>query len=109
MHSNYHSIAKEREQEALLIYINLFPAYVRDSAFPALYDTCTVTITVLDKNDNAPVFSEAVYALRVHENTALPALYTVIASDADAGSNGEVRYSITGTPSESIFFFTWSI
>ena len=72
-------------------------AYVRDGAFPALYDTCTVVIRVLDVNDNSPVFSDSVYHLFVHENTPLAALYTVIASDVDESNNGEVSYVITST------------
>lgn len=75
---------------------DLIVAYVKDAAFPALYDTCTVIVTVLDRNDNAPVFSDSEYYLNVHENTPLAALYTVIAADVDEGSNGAVSYAIKG-------------
>ena len=74
----------------------LFTAYVKDNAFPALYDTCTVKIRVLDRNDNTPTFSEADYRVRVRENTRMAALYTAIAADADLGDNADVSYYITG-------------
>ena len=70
---------------------------MRDSAFPALYDTCTVIIHVYDRNDNDPVFRDSVYHLSVHENTPLTSLYTVIASDVDEANNGDVTYAISGT------------
>ncbi len=71
-------------------------AYVRDSAFPSLYDTTTVLVHVLDENDNAPRFKHATYRLQVPENTQLAVVHTVIAMDPDAGDNGRITYSIAG-------------
>ena len=68
---------------------------MKDSAFPALYDTTTVEITVLDKNDNAPVFLEQVHHLQVPENVH-SVIHTVKATDPDQGPNGQISYSIIG-------------
>ena len=73
-----------------------FAAYVRDNGFPALYDTCTIMVTVGDKNDNTPEFKELVSELEVPENTRMPSVYNMLALDPDAGSNGMISYYITG-------------
>ena len=54
-----------------------------------------VNITVLDENDNTPIFDVPSYATNVSE-TALPStsLLTVHATDADETSNAEIRYTI---------------
>ena len=57
-----------------------------------------ITVTVLDVNDNAPVFLvSGEVSLMVSEgvNTG-QTLFTVQAMDADIGSNGEVTYSLLG-------------
>uniref|UniRef100_A0A3P8V6C1 Protocadherin-15 n=1 Tax=Cynoglossus semilaevis TaxID=244447 RepID=A0A3P8V6C1_CYNSE len=55
----------------------------------------TVTITVLDANDNTPTFSNVSYNVNVFTDMA-PAeiVLQLSAVDADAGSNGEVTYRI---------------
>ena len=70
--------------------------YVRDGSFPAQYDTTTVLVEVLDVNDHAPEFGDSCYSLYVPENSDLSIIHTVVATDADAGPNGEITYSITG-------------
>ncbi|NWT96638.1 PCDGA protein, partial [Urocynchramus pylzowi] len=51
-------------------------------------------LTVLDANDNAPVFSQAEYTVRVPEDVPVGSvLVTVTANDADEGLNGHVKYS----------------
>nr|XP_061786113.1 protocadherin beta-16-like [Nerophis lumbriciformis] len=57
-----------------------------------------IQITVLDANDNAPVCSQPVYKVDVRENSPEGTLIaTVSASDADAGLNGDITYSIGAT------------
>ena len=59
-------------------------------------DQALLTITILDINDNAPVFSDDVYSIRVAENVEMNSvIFTVNVVDADAGINAEIRYSIT--------------
>ncbi|XP_057269705.1 protocadherin gamma-B5-like [Pezoporus wallicus] len=69
----------------------------RDRGSPALSSSTVLVLEVSDVNDNAPVFEEAAYSAYVAENNAAGALVLhVRARDADAGSNGRVRYSMEG-------------
>ena len=90
------SIALRELKSTVLPLFVVVAAYVKDNAFPALYDTCTVQIRVRDRNDNAPTFSESDYRVRVRENTRMAALYTAIASDADEDGGADISYYITG-------------
>ncbi|NXM95070.1 PCDGA protein, partial [Sylvia borin] len=48
----------------------------------------------VDANDNAPVFSQAEYTVRVAEDVPVGSvLVTVTATDADEGLNGEIKFS----------------
>ncbi|NWI51010.1 PCDGD protein, partial [Calyptomena viridis] len=65
-----------------------------DGGDPARTGTARIRVTVLDANDNAPVFSEAEYTVRVPEDVPVGSvLVTVTASDTDEGLNGHVKYS----------------
>ena len=67
----------------------------QDGGNPSLQSTTTVTITLLDINDNTPEFSPASYSPTVVEHSDNGVMVvTVSATDADIGNNGEVRYSI---------------
>ncbi|XP_014892500.1 protocadherin gamma-A2-like isoform X7 [Poecilia latipinna] len=69
-----------------------------DGGEPQLSGTMRVEISVLDVNDNAPVFTQEVYKVTVMETAPIGTiLSTVRAVDADEGSNGKVAYSITNT------------
>ncbi|NXM23803.1 PCDGC protein, partial [Oxyruncus cristatus] len=66
-----------------------------DGGDPARTGTARIRVTVLDANDNAPVFSQAEYTVRVPEDVAVGSvLVTVTATDADEGLNGDVQYSL---------------
>ncbi|NXA16680.1 PCDGH protein, partial [Sapayoa aenigma] len=65
-----------------------------DGGDPARTGTARIHVTVLDANDNAPVFSQAEYTVRVPEDMPVGSvLVTVTATDADEGLNGHVKYS----------------
>uniref|UniRef100_A0A3Q3M5D5 Cadherin domain-containing protein n=1 Tax=Labrus bergylta TaxID=56723 RepID=A0A3Q3M5D5_9LABR len=65
---------------------------------PQMSGTMLIVITVLDVNDNAPVFTQPTYKATVTENSPKGTVVaTVTASDADQGSNGKITYSITNT------------
>lgn len=70
---------------------------------PKLSSTATITVTVLDANDNKPTFEEESYTASVSE-ASKPGQYitTITAKDTDSGSYGEagIRYSISGSGSE---------
>ncbi|NXC08799.1 PCDG7 protein, partial [Orthonyx spaldingii] len=66
-----------------------------DGGDPARTGTARIRVTVLDANDNAPVFSQAEYTVRVPEDVPVGSvLVTVTATDADEGLNGHVKYSL---------------
>ncbi|NXF77671.1 PCDG2 protein, partial [Sclerurus mexicanus] len=65
-----------------------------DGGDPARTGTARIRVTVLDANDNAPVFSQAEYTVRVPEDVPVGStLVTVTATDADEGIYGDVSYS----------------
>ncbi|XP_039933881.1 protocadherin gamma-A12-like isoform X2 [Hirundo rustica] len=65
-----------------------------DGGDPARTGTARIRVTVVDANDNAPVFSQAEYTVRVPEDVPVGSvLVTVTATDADEGLYGLVKYS----------------
>ncbi len=67
-----------------------------DGGSPQRSGTAVIHITVLDANDNVPVFSEAVYKVTLAENTPSGTeIIKVTATDADEGPNGEVTYEFS--------------
>ncbi|XP_054238920.1 protocadherin-23 [Indicator indicator] len=62
---------------------------------PSLNSTATVLITVLDVNDNPPVFSSPEYHIHIKESIPVGSHITeVTANDCDAGTNAEITYAI---------------
>ncbi|XP_063269924.1 protocadherin gamma-A10-like [Prinia subflava] len=69
-----------------------------DGGDPARTGTARIRVTVLDANDNAPVFSQAEYTVRVPEDVPVGSvLVTLTATDADEGLYGHVKYSVKKT------------
>ncbi|XP_049642844.1 protocadherin beta-2-like [Suncus etruscus] len=70
-----------------------------DMGSPRLATQHTIRVQVSDVNDNAPAFSQPSYTLLVGENNS-PALHigSVSATDADAGSNAQLTYSLLPGP-----------
>nr|XP_043895532.1 protocadherin gamma-A11-like isoform X2 [Solea senegalensis] len=78
-----------------------------DGGEPQRSGTMQIHITVLDVNDNAPVFTQTVYKASVEENSIKGTVITkVSASDADKGSNGEVSYIIGNIDALNLFHIT---
>ncbi|NXW87711.1 PCD23 protein, partial [Alopecoenas beccarii] len=66
-----------------------------DRGTPSLNSTATVLITVLDVDDNPPVFSSPEYHIHVKESIPVGTHITeVSATDCDAGTNAEITYTI---------------
>ncbi|XP_030224937.1 protocadherin beta-16-like [Gadus morhua] len=64
-----------------------------DGGSPQRSGTVAIHVTVLDSNDNDPVFSQALYQTNLPENSPLDTVVvTVSATDADEGIHGEVSY-----------------
>nr|XP_049607869.1 putative protocadherin beta-18 [Syngnathus scovelli] len=77
-----------------------------DGGSPRRSGTVAIHVTVLDANDNAPVFSKAVYKASLPENS--PSDTTVIkvsATDADEGVNGAVTYDFGHVSGNNINVF----
>ncbi|KAM9064814.1 LOW QUALITY PROTEIN: protocadherin gamma-A4-like [Sarcophilus harrisii] len=65
-----------------------------DGGDPVLSGTTRIRVTVLDFNDNAPVFTQSIYSVNVLESVPVRTLLlTVTATDPDEGVNGQVTYS----------------
>lgn len=68
-----------------------------DKGEPPLSSTMDVTMVVLDVNDNTPSFSQNIYDIEIEENTLTGTdVIQVFATDADEGTNGQIRFSISG-------------
>ncbi|XP_016417021.1 protocadherin beta-16-like [Sinocyclocheilus rhinocerous] len=66
-----------------------------DGGDPQLSGSIEIHITVLDVNDNAPVFLQSVYKATVTENAPKDTVVsTVSATDPDEGINSKIEYSI---------------
>ncbi|XP_069510258.1 protocadherin gamma-A6-like isoform X20 [Ambystoma mexicanum] len=65
-----------------------------DGGDPVRSGTVRVQINVLDFNDNAPVFNQSIYKIRVNENSPMGSVIgTIRATDIDQGTNSQVTYS----------------
>ena len=72
-----------------------------DNGEPRLSTTNTVNVTVLDVNDNPPVFTSNSYSAHIMEGVDVgTTLITVYVSDADEGTNAELIYDLTGDNSD---------
>uniref|UniRef100_UPI003AAD074E protocadherin beta-16-like n=1 Tax=Centroberyx gerrardi TaxID=166262 RepID=UPI003AAD074E len=90
---------REDEQEISFLLTAL------DGGSPQRSGTVLVQVTVLDANDNAPVFGQAIYKANLPENSPLDTVVvTVSATDADEGVNGEVRYELHHVSEDSNAF-----
>uniref|UniRef100_A0A8D2LJC7 Protocadherin gamma-C5 n=1 Tax=Varanus komodoensis TaxID=61221 RepID=A0A8D2LJC7_VARKO len=88
---------RERQAEHRLVLT------ARDGGSPVLSGTAQITVVVLDSNDNEPAFDLPVYKVSFLENTPVGALlFSLNATDPDAGSNGEIQYSFGIHTPESI-------
>ncbi|XP_061899866.1 protocadherin beta-15-like [Entelurus aequoreus] len=94
---------REEQQELKLLLTAV------DGGSPPRSGTVVIHIIVLDANDNAPVFTQAVYTSSVKEDAALKTpVITVSASDADEGVNGEVTYQFSRMSDKSRNIFSLS-
>ena len=97
-------LAKALDREEAAFHELLLRA--SDGGEPARTGTARIRVAVLDANDNAPAFSQAVYTVRVPEDVPVGStLLSVTATDPDDATNGDVKYSIKkGTDTASEIF-----
>uniref|UniRef100_H3CE30 Protocadherin gamma subfamily B, 4 n=1 Tax=Tetraodon nigroviridis TaxID=99883 RepID=H3CE30_TETNG len=92
---------REKEEEMSLLLTAV------DGGEPQMSGTVKIFVTVLDVNDNAPVFVQPVYKAAIAENSQKGTTLTrVSATDADKGRNGEVSYSVSSTMDSVSDIFT---
>uniref|UniRef100_A0A8C8C112 Protocadherin 2 alpha c n=1 Tax=Oncorhynchus tshawytscha TaxID=74940 RepID=A0A8C8C112_ONCTS len=66
-----------------------------DGGHPPKSGLLNITVIVLDTNDNRPVFNQDIYSVSLKENSPIGTIVTTVnASDADAGLNGAIEYSL---------------
>ncbi|XP_056292165.1 cadherin-23 [Pseudoliparis swirei] len=81
---------RERQQEYRLTVT------VEDDGTPPLSTSTTISVHIVDENDNAPEFPEEEYVTVLSEgpDTVGATIATVTALDPDEGLNGTLRYAI---------------
>ncbi|KAA0702516.1 Protocadherin-16 Protein dachsous -like protein 1 [Triplophysa tibetana] len=84
---------KPLDREARGVYA--VTVYVRDGGSPPNFAKTTVRVTVLDENDNRPLFGRVYYSLEVPENQEPVTFFTIVAKDQDSGDRSDLHYKIT--------------
>ncbi|XP_071024057.1 protocadherin gamma-A11-like isoform X10 [Oncorhynchus clarkii lewisi] len=92
---------REKQEEVTLLLTAV------DGGTPQRSGTVVIHVTVLDANDNIPVFSQDVYRVSLTENPPLHSVVvTVSATDADKGANGEVTYDFRSISDKASSIFS---
>ncbi|MBN3316213.1 PCD23 protein, partial [Atractosteus spatula] len=95
-------LCKNLDRETTANYTLLVVA--SDRGTPPLNSSKVISVTVLDINDNAPIFKSLEYHVQVSESSPLGTrLIQISASDADEGSNAEIRYDIISGNGKGLF------
>ncbi|XP_030223915.1 protocadherin gamma-A2-like [Gadus morhua] len=77
-----------------------------DGGEPQMSGTMQILISVLDANDNAPVFTQSVYKASIKEGAPLGTIVTTVtATDADDGENGKITYSVSSKLGNTLGIF----
>ncbi|XP_030892418.1 cadherin EGF LAG seven-pass G-type receptor 1-like, partial [Leptonychotes weddellii] len=91
--SGWITVCAELDREEVEHYS--FGVEAVDHGSPAMSSSASVSITVLDVNDNDPVFTQPVYELRLNEDAAVgSSVLTLRARDRDA--NSVITYQLSG-------------
>ncbi|XP_040330360.1 protocadherin Fat 4 isoform X2 [Herpailurus yagouaroundi] len=95
------SISQPLDFEKIQKYVIWIEA--RDGGFPPLSSYEKLDLTVLDVNDNSPVFKEDPFVSEILENLSPRKILTVSAMDKDSGPNGQLDYEIVNGNKEHSF------
>ncbi|XP_072768531.1 protocadherin alpha-C2-like isoform X1 [Nerophis lumbriciformis] len=80
----------DREQQA----VHSLVLTAVDGGKPPRSGTAKIIVQVLDTNDNAPLFDESIYSVKIMENSPIGNLVIDLnATDLDEGSNSDLTYS----------------
>lgn len=88
-----------------------FAVLARDNGNPIQSSLATVEVTVLDVNDNQPVFNTYNKIYNVAENAVQgTSVATVAATDADSGDFGRLYYTLQVTNDDGCFIINkWTV
>ncbi len=89
------TVSSELDRESVVVEHYFFGVEARDYGAPPLSATASVTITVMDVNDNRPEFLQKEYYVRLNEDAAV-GTSVVIVTAVDRDVNSAVTYQITG-------------
>uniref|UniRef100_A0A8C8VMJ4 Cadherin EGF LAG seven-pass G-type receptor 2 n=1 Tax=Pelusios castaneus TaxID=367368 RepID=A0A8C8VMJ4_9SAUR len=96
-------VASELDRETVDFYN--FGVEARDHGSPPMTSSASVSITVLDVNDNNPEFTQKEYAVRLNEDAAVgTSVLSVSAIDRDA--NSVITYQISNGNTRNRFSIT---
>nr|KAG5699632.1 hypothetical protein BaRGS_005080 [Batillaria attramentaria] len=99
----YLKVAGELDYETQKVHVLDITA--RDMGLLSLNVTRRYTLTLVDVNDNSPVFNKSLYNAFVPEDSRVGAVViTMEAEDADSGNNAVVRYDIVGDAAADSMF-----
>lgn len=88
------SVPLDRERQCA----HKLTVFARDSGSPPLESTATVSIRVLDQNDNAPVFLTPHFIFFIPENVpTLSQVGRVEVKDPDEGENGRTEFHVVNS------------
>eukprot|EP00066_Takifugu_rubripes_P026394 XP_011615660.1 PREDICTED: cadherin EGF LAG seven-pass G-type receptor 1 [Takifugu rubripes] len=97
------TVSDELDRETTDFYT--FGVEARDHGVPVMSSSASVSITVLDVNDNVPAFTEKVYSLKINEDAIVgTSVLTVTAVDRDV--NSVVTYQISSGNTRNRFAIT---
>lgn len=86
------TVCAELDRETTEFYT--FGVEARDHGVPVMSSSASVSVTVLDVNDNVPTFTQKVYSLKINEDAVVgTSVVTLMAIDRDV--NSVVTYQIS--------------
>uniref|UniRef100_A0A3B3ZJN6 Uncharacterized protein n=1 Tax=Periophthalmus magnuspinnatus TaxID=409849 RepID=A0A3B3ZJN6_9GOBI len=97
------TVCVELDRETTEFYT--FGVEARDHGVPSMSSSASISITVLDVNDNVPTFTEEVYSQKINEDAVVgTSVLTVTAIDRDV--NSVVTYQISSGNTRNRFAIT---
>ena len=90
-------LSLKRKLNYLYDQIYHFSANAYDHGSPSLSSKTTLTVNIIDVNNNAPIFDDEQFTVSVRENVKVgKQIYQLNARDDDSGINAELLFRIVG-------------
>ncbi|XP_069825399.1 protocadherin gamma-B2-like isoform X32 [Dendropsophus ebraccatus] len=100
---SYYKIVSTRFMDREEVQAYNITILATDRGLPSLSSRQVITLGVLDVNDNPPTFTKSNYVAYISENNSPGAsIYSIQASDPDAGDNAKIIYTIFSTNPEEL-------